>query len=85
GGGVLSQLMGLGFLVQFAPSLTSSLYASAFRTFIYTSFIMIICVLIIYGNGGRECFGKWSKVMFAGVCVSSFAFTFLVSVARMVL
>ena len=51
-------IMGLGFFSQLILGLANSMYGSALRTFIYASFAMIICVLIIYNNGGEEIFAK---------------------------
>ena len=76
-------IMTLGFSSQLVLGLSSSLYGSALRTFIYACFAIIACALILYENGAKAYIGRTSKILLAMACCANFVITFIVSIVRM--
>ena len=78
-------IMTLGFLSQFVLSLSPSLYGSALRTFIYASFAIIICALLLYESGAKEYIGRKTKILLAIVAFTNVVLTFAISIVRMLI
>jgi hypothetical protein len=76
-------IMVIGFLSQLMLGISPSLYGSALRTFVYTSFAIIICAVYVYENSARAYLKKWMKVLLASMCCINFAITLVIGIVRM--
>jgi hypothetical protein len=80
--GLAIGIMAIGFISQIIMGFSPSLYGSAFRSFIYASFAIIICALLMYESGAKAYFGKWIKILLISACSANVAVTFAIGVIR---
>ncbi len=74
----------LGFGSQLLMGFSPTMYASALRTFIYASFGLIICALLLYEylEASRR-FGKGSKILFLLAIAVNYGITFMIGLFKL--